>query len=166
MIPTLTTDRLFLRAPETADFDALCAYFRDPRSAFNGGPKEPVDVWTMLTSALGQWHLRGHGLWFAHLRDTDALVGFAGVFHPFDWPEPELGYGVIAEAEGKGIAFEAVTAARAGAARLGLTRLPSFIAPDNARSQALATRLGASFETEITLRDKPAQVWRHPEVRP
>lgn len=164
MIPTLETKRLILRAPTMADFEPLCAYFRDPRSAFNGGPKDETGTWASLTSIMGQWSLRGHGIWFAHARESEAFIGFAGIFHPHDWPEPELGYGIIAKAEGKGLAFEAASAARAGAAQLGLNSLPSYISPQNTRSATLAKRLGATYEKDIVLRGETAQIWRHPKV--
>lgn len=162
-IPVIETERLVLRAPKLDDFEPLCAYYRDPRSAFNGGPAEPLDVGRTLMIGMGQWHLRGHGLWHITLKGDDSFIGFAGIFHPFDWPEPELGYGITAEHEGKGLAYEAVMAARQTAAtHLGLTGLPSFIAPENARSQALALRMGAVREADIALRDKVARVYRHP----
>ncbi|MCT4556701.1 MAG: GNAT family N-acetyltransferase [Pelagimonas sp.] len=165
--PVLQTERLTLRGPEIGDFDALCAYFQDPRSAFNGGPRTPVEVWTTLTSSVGHWHLRGYGLWFITGRDDGRFMGFAGIIHPMDWPEAELGYGITAQAEGKGIAFEAVQAARQGAAtHFGLTHLPSYPSPQNLRSLALVKRLGATYEGDITLRETVAQVWRHPEVAP
>ena len=164
-VPVIETERLILRAPGMQDFEPLCAYFQDPRSRYNGGPAEPLDVGRMLMIGLGQWHLRGHGQWHITLKGDDTFIGFAGIFHPLDWPEPELGYAVTAEHEGKGIAYEAAMAARqAAATHLGLTRLPSFIAPDNARSQALALRMGAVREPDITLRDKVATVYRHPRM--
>ncbi len=166
-IPAIETQNLRLRGPKLSDFDAICAYFADPRSAFNGGPLDAEGAWRMLTSAAGAWQLRGYGLWFVTPKDDDTFIGFAGIFHAFDWPEPELGYGISGAHERKGVAFEAVTAARqAAASHFGLTRLPSFIAPTNARSIALATRLGAIREDDITLRGDTARVYRHPEVAP
>lgn len=163
-IPTITTDRLVLRAPKVEDFEPLCAYFQDPRSAFNGGPLEHNDVWGVLLKNMGQWHLLGHGLWHITEPGKDRYIGFAGIFHPRDWPEPELGYGIMAEFEGKGLASEAVIAARhAAATHFGFDHLPSYIAPDNARSAALAKRVGATFETEITLRGNIAHLYRHPK---
>lgn len=162
-VPVIETDRLILRAPRLSDHAAFCAYFAEPRSKWNGGPLGPREVEGMITSAAGGWALRGYGLWFVTLKDDDRAIGFAGVFHPFDWPEPELGYGVAGDFEGKGIAYEAAMAARqAAATHLGLNGLPSFIAPDNARSQALALRMGAVREPDIMLRDKTATVFRHP----
>lgn len=163
IIPTIETERLVLRAPKIDDFEPLCAYFQDPRSRFNGGLLERHDVWGVLLKNVGQWQLRGHGLWHIARREDDTFIGFTGIFHAFDWPEPELGYGIIADCEGQGIAYEATMAARqAAATHLRLTHLPSFIAPDNARSQALAMRMGAVREPDIMLRDKVATVYRHP----
>jgi len=166
-IPLIETDRLVLRGPALADHTPLCTYFQDPRSVWNGGPLDGVAVGRTLMAMVGQWQLRGFGLWVLENRETGAFAGFAGIFMPFDWPEPELGYAVTADHEGKGIATEAVAAARqAASTHFGLTRLPSYIAPDNTRSQALAQRLGATLETVLPLRGTPAQVWRHPKVAP
>lgn len=164
-VPVIETDRLILRAPRLSDHAAFCAYFAEPRSKWNGGPLGPREVEGMITSAAGSWALRGYGLWFVTLKDDETAIGFAGIFHPYDWPEPELGYGIAAEHEGKGIAFETAMAARKAAKHhLNLNALPSFIAPDNARSQALALRMGAVREPDITLRDKTATVYRHPKT--
>ena len=164
-IPVIETGRLTLRGPRLSDHAAFCAYFEDPRSAWNGGPLGPREVEGMITSAAGGWALRGYGLWFVTMKEDDEAIGFAGVFHPFDWPEPELGYGIAAKYEGKGIAYEAAMAARKAAeTHLGLNALPSFISPDNARSQALAVRMGAVREPDVTLRDKVATVYRHPKL--
>ena len=164
-VPVIETDRLILRAPRLSDHAASCAYFAEPRSKWNGGPLGPREVEGMITSAAGGWALRGYGLWFVTLKGDETAIGFSGIFHPFDWPEPELGYGIAAEYEGKGIAFEASLAARkAAAGHFDLNGLPSFIAPDNARSQALALRMGAIREAEITLRDRIATVYRHPNT--
>lgn len=164
-VPILETGRLVLRAPHLSDHGAFCAYFKDPRSAWNGGPLSPREVEGMITSTAGRWALQGYGIWFVALKeDVETAIGFAGIFHPLEWPEPELGYGIVAEYEGRGIAYEAVMAARAGAeTHFNLTGLPSFIAPDNTRSQALARRMGAVREADITLRDKITTVYRHPQ---
>ena len=163
-IPTIHTDRLVLRGPKIEDFEPLCAYFQDPRSAFNGGPLGQNEVWGVLLKNMGQWHLLGHGLWHITEAGADRYIGFAGIFNPRDWPEPELGYGIMAGFEGKGLASEAVIAARSAAAtHFGFDHLPSYIAPNNARSKALAERTGAVFEAEIELRGDTAHLYRHPK---
>ena len=37
-IPTLTTERLVLRAPEVADFAPFASHYMSPRSSYEGGP--------------------------------------------------------------------------------------------------------------------------------
>jgi RimJ/RimL family protein N-acetyltransferase len=84
------------------------------------------------------------------------------------WPEKEIGWSVWApEAEGKGLAFEAAQAARAWAyGTLGWTTAVSYIDPANARSIALARRLGATRDPEAPLIDgytpENTLVFRHP----
>ena len=86
------------------------------------------------------------------------------IFAP-GWDEPELGWAVMADAEGKGIAFEAVTAARTYVAtHQGMTGVMSYIAHANDRSRTLALRLGASYEREGGLLGKTCEVWRHPKI--
>ena len=52
-------------------------------------------------------------------RATGRNVGRAGIYHPDGWPEPELGWMIYAGTdEGRGLAREAATAAREGAALL------------------------------------------------
>ena len=40
-IPTLETERLIMRAPSEADFDAEAEFFASAASHFVGGPKAP-----------------------------------------------------------------------------------------------------------------------------
>jgi RimJ/RimL family protein N-acetyltransferase len=40
----------------------------------------------------------------------------------------------------------------------------SYIRPTNARSRALAQKLGATLETLGDLRGTPCEIWRHPKL--
>lgn len=166
--PVLETERLVLRAPQMADFDAWRAFTQDDRSAFiRGGEPMPLgQCWRAFAHVTGMWALRGYGSFIFCARGSDAALGMTGPWHPMDWPEPELGWTVwTAEAEGKGLAFEAATRARDFAfADLGWTTAVSYIDPDNARSQALARRMGCTVDDGAATPpgDHPPQVWRHP----
>ena len=63
-----------------------------------------------ITTALGQWRLRGYGL-FAVEADP-RFAGQVGVLHPLAWPGPELAYALDASFRGRGLAAEAVTTVR------------------------------------------------------
>ncbi len=161
-IPVLETARLVLREPREADFPAMLAFNDSDRAQYVGGGAPRQQVWRGLLANIGHWALRGYGFWSV---DTKAgeFVGRVGVIFHDDWPEPELGWQVFANGEGQGYAHEAALAARAyHAAHVSAQPLISMIVPENTRSIALATRLGARFERTDLLADKPIHIYRHP----
>lgn len=162
-IPVIKTPRLILRAPRAADFDRYAAFRASPRSRGTGGPFTRAQAFEQFCAIVGHWTLRGFGRWLVADRQSDAPLGVVGLFHPEDWPEPEIGWSLFDGAEGHGYAFEAALASRAYAYdRLGWTRVISLIAPDNLRSLALARRVGARHEGDYSHpRLGAMQVWRH-----
>ena len=165
-IPELETPRLILRAPQLADLKPVGEFFATERSHMVGGPRDLMGSWQELVVRLGHWVLNGYGLWHIVEKASNAFVGWTGIIFAPAWSEPELGWALFEQAEGKGIAFEAALAARAFAARkFGLDGLISHIAADNSRSRVLAERLGATHERDGDLLGKPCQIWRHPTVQ-
>lgn len=163
-IPVIETDRLVLRGPVESDFDAHAAFMASDRARFVGGPQDRATSWRGFCGSIGHWALRGYGMWIVTLRGDARPLGRVGLINHLGWDEPELGWHVYEDAEGKGIAHEAALAARAyGAAHYGLDGVISYIDPGNARSQALATRLGAEVERDGEVMGHPCQVWRHPK---
>ena len=164
-IPVLTTERLRLRAPRMSDFDMLAAFLATGRSHFVGGPVTEVrQVRRILGMLAGQWVLRGFGVYILETRETGATIGLSGLWYPQGWPEPELSWSIWDAAhEGKGLAFEAAHATRNDAfGRIGLPTAVSYIDPDNARSIALAERLGAVRDDRAATPDgETCLVYRH-----
>jgi len=163
-IPTLYTERLTLRAPAESDLDAECEFYASERSAHVGGPHPREQVWRMIAARLGHWQMRGYGFWGIDDTDSGTYLGRVGLWYPEGWPEPEIGWALMAGAEGRSIAFEAATRARAYAYEaLGWRTAISMIAPENSRSIKLAERLGATFERDFNhTRFGRALVYRHP----
>jgi RimJ/RimL family protein N-acetyltransferase len=162
---TLTSDRLTLRGPETDDFDAIAAFFADTtRSPGFGGPLPRDQAWRWFASMIGHWHLRGYGFWTVTKSDTSEILGIVGLWNPEGWPEPELGWVMFENAEGKGYAAEAALTVRAYAyGTLGFKTLTSNIVPGNARSVALAERIGATYErTYDNISMGTDMLYRHP----
>lgn len=166
-IPTVETERLTLRAPAERDFEAWAAFYRTDRTAFVGGRQGRNPVWRGLAAYLGHWALRGYGMWAVDERATGLFCGNVGPWCPEGWPEPEIGWTLMGEAEGRGIAFEAATAARAWAyGTLGWTTAISLIDPANARSIRLAERLGARLDYEFRHDEYGHMLaFRHPSAR-
>ena len=78
--PTLTTDRLILRALNMADWEPYAAMWADARTtAFIGGaPRSREIAWTKFAQSAGLWPLLGYGHWCVVLRDTREFIGIAG----------------------------------------------------------------------------------------
>jgi len=163
-VPVLITERLRMRAPSVEDLEAETAFFATERSEFVGGPLIRGQVWRMLATLVGHWLARGYGFWGVEDRESGEYYGHVGLWFPEGWPEPEIGWTVMDNAEGKGIAFEAATAARRHAYdSLGWTTAISLINTANIRSQALAKRMGA-FKDAPFIHDVYGKmdIWRHP----
>lgn len=162
-IPTVETERLILRAPHADDLPGMIAFYASERSHMVGGPRDADDCWQVLARRLGHWALKGFGTWHLTEKASDAFVGGVGIIEVPGWDEPELGWGLQEQAEGKGLAFEAALAARSYAAtHQGISAPISYITQKNTRSRALAERLGATFEREGSVLGEACQVWRHP----
>jgi RimJ/RimL family protein N-acetyltransferase len=165
--PVLETERLILRAPAAADWPHWHAFARSERAKFVGGPMTDGVAWRAFCHIIGMWVARGYGSFVFVEKASKTPLGLAGPWHPWDWQEREIGWTVTApEAEGKGYAFEAAAAARAYAFRtLGWETAVSYIDPANARSIALARRLGAVFDADAPPSSDPDDtdlVFRHP----
>ncbi len=165
-IPTIETDRLILRAPQASDFEAYAAFCGSERSVGVGGPYNQDQSFQRLSALIGHWQLRGFGRWMITDKTTGAPLGVTGVYFPEGWPEPEIAWSIFAEAEGKGIAFEAARRARQFAYEtLGFETVISCVMPDNTRSLALAKRLGCTYDGVFTHANYgDLHVWRHPDA--
>lgn len=162
--PTLTTERLTLRPPRESDLDALTAFGQSAdRMRFLGGPVDANKTWAMLLADIGHWTLRGYGLFSIALTATGEFVGRAGVIYHHHNDEPELAWHLFEGFDGHGYATEAAATARDWYYALtGNGPLMSWCNIENHPSQAVARRLGATFERlDTTKSGHQGQVWRH-----
>ncbi|MEM9425230.1 MAG: GNAT family N-acetyltransferase [Pseudomonadota bacterium] len=162
-IPTLETERLVLRAHTRADWEAYRPILMSDRAQYMDGKLDHEGAWACFASELASWVLDGFGYWTAARKTDDKAVAFLGIMQPSAYPETELGWMTTDEGEGKGYAFEAANAVLDWA--FGPRRIPtlvSYIDRDNARSIALAERLGAKRD-DAAAKSHPADVvYRHP----
>ncbi len=145
--PVIQTARLTLRGHVMADFAPLADLLGSDRAQYMGGPYTRKDAWALFAAEVGAWDLLGHGSWTIGTRDGQFL-GQVGINHPVHFPERELGWTLLSGAEGQGYAFEAASAALSWAWAQGWETLVSYVDPANARSRALAERLGAVLDPE------------------
>lgn len=165
MITRLETERLILRKPIPADYLAWEAFALDDRSQFIRGEATVAEAWRGFCNILGQWEMRGFGLFAVTLKGDDQAIGAVGCWYPGNWPEKELGWTVWSDAhEGKGYVTEAALACRQHVYDdLGWPTAVSYIRRGNDRSVALAKKLGCSEDlTAETPDGKDCHVFRHP----
>lgn len=159
----LTTDRLCLRRPAPCDLDGFTAFARSQRARYTFFARSDADAWKSFCLLLAHWDLRGYGVFAVTLRDNDTCLGMVGPFYPEGWIEPELGWLLWPQAEGKGIAHEAALAARGYVYDvLAWDGAVSYIGEENTRSIALAERLGAQWDDSAVTPSTECRVYRHP----
>ncbi len=150
-IPTLTTERLRLRALCRNDFEDYAALYADPEVLrYLGGGGAIWDrgrSWRHLAFLVGHWHLGGNGMWAVELRATGAFVGTIGFAEPAGWPGCELAWILAPQWWGRGYATEGARAALAyGFTVMKKDRVISLIHPENRASVRVAERLGLDLQ--------------------
>lgn len=159
----LVTERLTLTPMQASDLPDLAALWGDPifATAIFPAVLSSEDVWLRLLRDIGHWEVLGYGNWAVRENATGDYVGSVGVLDYRRIIEPaldapELGWGVAPRFQGRGLAFEALSAALAWCDdALNARRTVCMISPDNAPSHALARRAGYVAYAQTTYKDSP-----------
>lgn len=161
-MPILTTDRLLLRPVEESDLDAYAAIVADSEVVryLGAEPLTREDAWRQMALFLGHERLRGWSNNAVVERATGRLLGRCGLWQPEGWPGLEVGWVLTRDVWGRGYATEAATAWRDWAFdELGADELISVIHVDNARSAAVARRIGHEPLRETEVQGNPCVIW-------
>lgn len=165
--PTLTSERLILRGPKHEDLPAFTRFMTSAPSL--QAQEETItaeQAWFGFLAGIGHWHWHGFGFFMVVERQTGEPIGRVGLIKHSNWPEVELAWHLFEDGEGKGFATEAALAVKTWAFEgLGVSQLHSYIDVTNARSQAVARRLGAVADGTRAPHEPDAEVWAHAPVR-
>lgn len=166
MTPILETERLILRRPSGDDWPRVREFMLDERAAYVGGHTDEGKAFRAHAALIGHWEMRGYGMFAIVPRGETKAIGHVGHWNPAGWPERELGWHIFRpQDEGRGLAAEAARKVIDYTFQvLNWDTLVSYIDPRNARSIALAERLGATRDDAATPPDPtdPCLVYRHP----
>lgn len=160
--PVLEGTCIRLRGVRESDIDGLYALFSDPRVMryWSRGPmterQEAVDYAKTL---IADFSTRSALRWIVADPESDQLMGTCALYdlNP-QHARAGLGYALMPECWGKGLAREAATLALCyGFLELGLHRIEADTEPNNARSNRVLEAL--DFRREGLLRER----FRHPD---
>ena len=163
LVPELVTERLRLRAPRISDYPVYAGFARDDRGIGVRRGETDLEAWNDFCQLVASWPLRGFGPWTFEPRDGGDPLGLATLDHEFGDPEPEVGWLVIPEAEGRGYATEGARAALGHAfGALGFATIVSYVNRENPGSARVAERLGGRRDPEAEAAlDGGTFVYRH-----
>jgi RimJ/RimL family protein N-acetyltransferase len=155
---------LLLRQWQLSDVEPYGRMLADPGTARfvvpGGQPVPPEYAWDHAAVMAGHWAIHGMGMFVLEDRADGAFLGRVGAWCPPGWFGLEVGWGIIPEARGKGIAFEAAVAAmRWTFEHSGAAEIIHCIDDANEASKKVARRIGAEPREAITLFGHPAVRW-------
>lgn len=158
-MPPPPTDRLAFAELTVADAPFLVRLLNDPSFVANirdSGVRTDADACGYVANGpAASYAAHGFGLWRVDDRATGDPIGMCGVLKRDGLDDPDLGFAVLGEAQGRGYATEAGRATLGHArSALGLERIVAIVAPHNSGSARVLEKLGFRDEGTITLAEK------------
>ena len=152
----LETERLVLRRLTLDDADLMLAVWNDPAFVRNVGDRGVRSLEqaheAMQSGALKLYADYGYGPYAMVLKEQDERIGICGLFKRDNLAHPDIGFAVLPDYCGKGLAGEAAFAVLAHARNdLHLPELTAIVSPGNAPSIRLIEKLGLSFDGMIRM---------------
>lgn len=151
----LETERLRFRQWKESDYTSFVKFYsKEENARFVGGTKSPEEAWRLMSTYIGHYVLNGFSYLAVETKSSSQLIGTVGLWKSNPWPEPELGYWLLPDAQGKGYGTEAGLAVKQFALKkLVLNSLVSYIDRENEPSKKLALGLGARLDGTVDLLD-------------
>ena len=170
-LDSLETPGLRLERPTAADRDPLREMYADPEvMATLGGVRSAADADLALARMIAHWDAHDFGYWTLRDPENGRFAGRGGLRMLAVEGEPvvEVGYGLLADYWGRGLATEmAREAARVAFEELGLASLVCFTTRSNRASQRVMEKAGFRYERDFVHAELPhrlcrlsAEAWR------
>jgi [ribosomal protein S5]-alanine N-acetyltransferase len=103
----------------------------------------------------------GYGLWLLRLRNTNAIIGFAGLWQFFNEDQPQLLYALLPKYTGRGFAAEAsIAIVKYCFGKLGFVYLDASCDNPNIPSHKTALRIGMEKLKEDVIDGKALTFYR------
>ena len=156
----IETDRLLLRPLVPGDIDEFVEMHATPEVMATMGRFDRQRSVERLERNEREWRDRGHGLMAVVERVTGRFAGRSGLKYWPEFDETEVGWVLHPAYWGRGFATEAGRACLEwGFRSLDVPYFTAMIVPDNARSIAVAERLGMRPVRSDVLAELPVTVY-------
>jgi RimJ/RimL family protein N-acetyltransferase len=167
----IETPRLRLRELTHNDAAFLVALLNDPDFLHHIGDRGvrcEADARDYLDAGpLASYIAHGFGLWCVERVDTAEPLGLCGLLRRDSLPHPDVGYALLPEARGQGVAREAVAAVLVHARSvLHLDTVVAIVSPENARSIQVVESLGYRRTELVTVVPGAPSVWLFAPTEP
>ncbi len=160
----IETERLMLRRRVPEDFGAVRRIHSDPEvMAIYGGVFTEQGTRDFIQRNLDRYAKDGVGFYAITLKDTSELIGCGGIVmqETDQGIEPEIGYQMRRDQQGRGYATEMARAWMKYAFEvLNADHIISLIRPDNGPSRRVAEKNGLVVDREFLWRDQLHLVYR------
>src|SRR5262249_8336012 len=155
----LETERLLLREFVMDDVEVFYCLGTDPvvtRYTGDGGFTTIEQAREVLCARpLADYRKYGFGRWACVLKQSGAVIGFAGLTCLEDLKEVDLGYRLLPAHWGAGLATEASRATiRYGFDKLDLAEIIGLVAPENVASVRVLEKCGLTFAGMVEYRSE------------
>ena len=159
----LETDRLLLRRLTVDDAPFILTLLNEPSFLRYIGDKKVRNLEDarhyILNGPVASYDRHGFGLNLVELKESQTPIGMCGLLKRDELPDPDIGFALLPDFCGKGLAFEAATEVlRDARERLRVERILAITSLDNDASINLLERLGFRFEKVIRLSADREQV--------
>jgi RimJ/RimL family protein N-acetyltransferase len=147
----IETPRLLLREFTLDDAAVFLRLGSDPaiiRYTGDGGSMKTLDDAraSMVARPIADYQKHGYGRWAVVLKSTGEVIGFAGLKYLDDLGEVDIGYRLLPEYWGQGLATEASRPAiEFGLSELKLPRILGLVDRENVASVHVLEKLGLTF---------------------
>ena len=140
-----STERLILRETVEEDVDTFYELYKDPEmtrytAALYEDPKEEKKYVTEYRNKV--YAVSGFGIWTVLLKDSEKIIGRAGLISRAGFEGVEVGFVIGTEYQGKGYATEVVKECMEIAHKLFLSPVYALVMDGNEKSKRVCERCG------------------------
>ena len=150
----LETSRLILRELNTGDAAFILTLLNTPtwlKFIGDRGVKNLDDAKNyILNGPVKSYTEKGFGLYLMELKDWNAPIGMCGLIKRDFLPDPDIGFALLPEFEGKGYGYESASAVLTyGNKNLGMQKIAAITVKENVNSIHLLEKIGLREEGTV-----------------